>query len=76
MDMNPYGWCALAALYATGWTAFARALFMTHKSPRYEWYVRGHRFRVATGYAFLALLWPLFPVYLVITADYARKAKR
>lgn len=74
MDMNPYGWIGLAALYVAGWLAFARALFMSHTAKPYDWAYRPYRLRVATRYAFLALLWPLFPIYLIITAK--RKAKR
>lgn len=67
--MNSSTAAALAVgLYAIIWIIAARLLYASHREYPNRLHERGRRFRVGAKYLVLALVWPLFLLYLAVTA--------
>ncbi len=58
---------AAASLYAVIWIMTARHLYATHYEYPDTLHDRRRRFRLAAKYLALALVWPLFLLYLAVT---------
>lgn len=64
--MTDLGWLIVSISYGIGWLGLAHWLFATHKAKPHQWRDQLYRFKIAFGYAVLALFWPLGIVYLII----------
>lgn len=64
---------AAASLYGIVWILTARHLFLTHQERTYRWLERSFRVQLAAKYLALALVWPLFLLYLAVTVGARNK---